>query len=371
MDVRAILLAGPASHGSAAESVGAIPIALLDVLGYSVLQRVARRLGNSGFAEVTAVVDASPEAARLLPQPGRRLACITVSGAALWEAAQRVFSNYAQSGADLVLVVRLGAYAEVDYEELIQAHLDRNARITAVTQENEEALGIFVISASRRNDATFLLRHRFKESRTAFSPYRFTGYCNPLSRAADLRRLAVDAFFGSCRLAPAGSEIKPGVWVGKGARVQSGARLLAPAFIGQDARVCSAAVVTRCSALERHTVVKGGTVLEDATVLPDTCVGPGLDVAHAVVGFDRIFDLRRGIEVTVADPRLIGSVRSARAHAYARAAALLAPNFFSFDRLRSLLLRDRSRCAPAATAVETSVAALAGTQSLPGQSVQD
>jgi len=309
-------------------------------------------------------VDASPAAARFLARSVDGLDYIVTSAAAFWDVTQRVFSCYSQAGADLIVVVRLGAYTEIDYEELIQAHLEGKSHITRVIRPGQGPLDIFVISASRRNDAAFLFRHHLKESRTALSSFRFDGYSNPLLRAADLRRLAVAAFAGTVE----GRELRPGVWMAKGARLQNGARVLAPAFIGQDAQVCSSAVMTRCSVLERRGVVHGGTVLEDTTVLPHTCVGPGLDVAHAVVGFDCIFDLRRDVEVTIADPRLIGSVRSLWSPV--RAAALLAPHL-ALTRLRSRLHRADPHAVEAAVAVDTSVAALAGTRPLPGQSLQD
>jgi hypothetical protein len=364
MDVRAILLTGPASDENARELLGGLPIALLDVLGCPVLQRVAGRLHNSRFAEVMAVVDAGHTGAPGLPPTPRGVPCLVTSGQAFWEAVQRVFSRYAQSGADLVLIVRLGAYAEVEYDKLIQAHLDGNAHITAVINERNEPLGTFLVNASRRNDVTFLLHHRLKESRTAPSPYRFRGYCNPLSTAADIRRLAVDAFFGTVRIAPEGSEIRPGVWVANGARLRNGARIVAPAFIGRGSQVHPFAVVTRCTALERHTIINEGTVLEDATVLPETRVGAGLDVAHAVVGSGHIYDLRRGIEVSIADPRLVGPARSASAHFWARTAARLTPHV-SLSRLRSLLDRDRPLSAEAPATAETGVTALAAGRTCP------
>jgi hypothetical protein len=370
MDVRAILLAGPASLPEESATLGGVPIALLDVLGRSILQRVADRLRNYRISEITAVIDASTAAAPLLPQSGSGLRCCAVQGSSLWEAAQRVFSGYAQNGADLVFFVRLGPYLAIDYDELIQAHLDGNARITAATGESARPLGTYVVSASRRNEAAFLLRHRLLEARTAPLPYCFTGYCNRLATAADLRRLAIDVFSGQAETTPEGTEIRPGVWLAKGARVERGARIVAPAFIGNGAKVCSAAVVTRCSTVERHAVVNLGTVLENATLLPYTSLGPGLEVVNAVVGWGRVCDLRRDLEVVTADPRLVGRAGSVPGSILAQVTTQLV-NRFSFDRLRGLRKHDRPQSVEVTGEADAPWAAWAGRHSLSERSNPD
>jgi hypothetical protein len=105
---------------------------------------------------------------------------------------------------------------------------------------------------------------------------------------------------------PEGKQIKPGVWVGRGAKIHRRARVLCPTYIGAGSRVRAAAVVTRCSALEHHTVVDCGSVVENVSTLPYTYVGAGLDLTHAVVGRRRVWNLKRNVEVEFADERLIG-----------------------------------------------------------------
>jgi ADP-glucose pyrophosphorylase len=286
---------------------------------------MAEQLNAFGISDITALADIGPSATRFAtPELRQNLTWLPAPGAALWRAAQSVFSKYAQSGADLVLVLRLSAYHELDYEQLIQFHLDRNARVTTVTDSTGATLGAFVISASRRNDAAFLLRHSLQESRTPLVPYRFSGYSHRLTALADLRQLAVDAFCGRARIVPQGEEIKPGVWVAPGARIHRAARILSPAFIGRYARVHAGAVITRCSALEHHTEVGRDTVVEDATLLPYTKLGLDLDVAHAVVGFGKVASLRRRVEVEIRDSKLVGSVLSAPLRTWHQVLSLLA-----------------------------------------------
>jgi hypothetical protein len=314
-----------------------MPIALLDVLGRSVLQRVVDRMRGFAISAITVLGDVEATALRVLPQALEDdLRWVRVPGADLWWAAQQVFANYAQSGAEFVVVTRVGPYSEIDYDALLQSHLEGNSRITAVSDAGGQSLDTFVVSAARRDDADFLLQHQLRQSRVPCLPYRFTGYGNRLATAADLRQLAVDSFDGCARIVPAGEQIRPGIWAGAGARIQRGARILAPAFIGARVQIGAAAVITRGSVLEHHVRVNCGTVVEDSTLLPYTSVGAGLDVAHAVVGFRRFTSLPRRTEIEIFDSKLVGYVLPARLRALGCAVSL-------FARLPSKLTRGWGR----------------------------
>jgi hypothetical protein len=320
MDVRAIVLFPAVNE---AESLGGVPLPLLDVLGRPVLHRITERLYQAGVTAIRIIGDAGPHSSRFLRRALHGNDQFEhASGSALWRVALRAFSELTQSGADLVLILRTGPYVEMDLDRLIQIHLDQNSRVTAVTDSGRELLGAFLLSATRRNDAAFLLRHDLAECRSPYLEYATGGYVNRLASAADLRRLAVDAFCGRAAIRPVGTEIKPGVWAAASARIHRGARLLAPAFIGEHARVRASAVITRCSTLEHHTEVDCGTIVEDTSILPYTSVGAGLDVAHSVVGLRKVHHLRRMVEVEVSDPRLVGTVAAAPVRMLNQVAAL-------------------------------------------------
>lgn len=361
MDVRAILIIAPPAEGAREEFAG-VPAALLDVLGKPVAVRVAERLRRQGVDEV-AIIAANTggpagdalSAART-PAPAGVKWQVTARDEE-WRAAEQTFSEFAQNGAEVVLALRLGPYAEIDYDHLVQFHLDSGARVTAAVRDGVE-FGVFAISASRRNDAAFLFRHRFTECRVPCTKYPFTGYGNALAGARGLRELARDGLLQRNDLRPAGRELKPGVFVGEGARIDRGARLVAPAFVGPRAIVRAAAVVTRCASVERYAEIDCGTVVDDASVLPFSYVGAGLDVARAVAGFRRLADLKRGAEVEFSDPRLLGmfSVHApVRALASAVSLAAFLPKQF-FLGLRGKSRRERPTDLPAT--VHTPAAAL-------------
>jgi len=312
VDVRAIILIAPPAEGPREEFAG-VPAALLDVLGKPAVQHVAERLRRQGVDEIAIIAEGSATAAASDALAAARAQAPAgvkwqpAAGGDAWRAAEQTFSEFAQNGAEVVLALRLGPYAELDFDHLVQFHLDSGARVTAAERDGVE-FGVFAISASRRNDAAFLFRHRFTECRVPCTRYRFDGYLNRLAGARDLRELARDGLLQRNDLRPVGRELKPGVWAAEGARIDRGARVLAPAFIGARAVVRTNAVVTRCSTIERYAEVDCGTVVEDSSVLPYSYVGAGLDLAHAVAGFRRVASRRRGVEVEFSDPRLLGMI---------------------------------------------------------------
>ncbi len=310
MDVKAIVLVGGGTTSQ--QAFAGVPVAFLDILGAPVVQRVLDRLEHFGVTAAAVVTDTPVESApiaRGVFRPGLRW--VEAAGNQFWRAAESVFNDFAQSGSEIVIVSTVGPYAEIEYEELVQFHLDKQCRITSVSGADARPLGTFVISASRRNDAAYLFRHELREMRTPCEEFQHRGYTNPLLNARDLRLLALDSFAGMTAIAPRGTEIKPGVWVGENAKVHRKARLLAPCFVGANAKVRASSVLTRGSVVEHHTDIDCGTVVENSTVLPRTVVGAGLDVGHSVLGFRRIWNLKRDVEVRMEDGTLVGQLDSA------------------------------------------------------------
>lgn len=327
MDVRAIVLIGgsPAADAHAGAALSQLPFAVLDVLGQPVVEHAIDRLLERDIESVNVIVDSRIAAQPYFRRGARpRVRWSEADPQSFWRTASSLFADLAQSGAELVLVHRIGGYVELNWEELLQFHFDRKSRVTAVNNQ-QGRVGVFLISASRRNDASFLFRHRLEKCRVPCAEYETSGYVNRLRDIKEFRSLALDAFAQQNRLKPAGREVRPGVWVADGAHIHRGARVLAPAFIGARSKVRAAAVVTRCASLEHHTEVDCGTVVEDATLLPFTRIGAGLDVAHAVVGFHRLAHLRKKVEVEISDPKLVGMTSPyAPLRALGRAASLAA-----------------------------------------------
>lgn len=308
MDVRAILVVGSPAD-SASEQFAGCPLALLDVLGASPALRIAARLRTFGIDEVTVIYESGHKCPSPKPSSSERwLRALETEAGTLWRSCEEVFSDYAQNGAELVIVQRMGPYLELHFEQLLQYHLDKKGRVTRAVSDRGEQLDAFVISASRRNDAAFLFRHQLAECRSECVDYVFHGHTNLLRSAEDLRGLGRDGLFQANNVVPVGHELRPGIWIGAHARIERGARLVAPCFIGERAKVRTAAVITRGSALERFAEADCGTVVEDSSLLPFSKIGPGLDCTNSVAGFQRLAHLPRKVEVEIADSRLLAAL---------------------------------------------------------------
>jgi hypothetical protein len=319
MDIRGILLANSEQNVAANQALD-VPVATLDVAGKSTLQRMAERLQQYGMSQVSAVVETTgPSGVRNFGLPSD-ISCVSAAPDRFWKTAESAFNDMAQSGAELVVLIRLGAYAEVDFEKLVQFHIDRKERVTRMAAD-EQLLEIFCISASRRNDAASLFRTQLAHCRSECPTLQHDGYLNSLATARDVRQFAIDILTRQTQTCPAGKEIKPGVWTAPGAMIEKGARVIAPAFVGSLARIRSGAVVTRCSTIERHAEVDCGTVIENSTVLPFSYVGAGLDLAHSIAGMGRIINLHRDVTVTIVDPKLIASMSVASGKRFVSTAA--------------------------------------------------
>lgn len=278
------------------------PHGLIDIAGKTPVQRICERLHKFGIHPVTAVIEG-----QLYTPPSRAangVMPVLAPPDRFWRIAENAFNDMAQAGAELVILVRLGAYAEVDFEKMLQFHLDTRCRVSQAAHQGRP-LEIFCISASRRNDAASLFRTQLTKCRSECPMFEHHGYTNLLANAFDLRQFAIDILTLRTETAPGGEQIRPGIWSAPRAHIEKGARILAPAFIGPLARIRSGAVITRCTTVEHHAQVDCGTVVENSSVLPYCYLGAGLELAHSVAGFAQIWNLRRDCMVQIGDGKLL------------------------------------------------------------------
>jgi len=321
MDIRGLLLVNSGnSREKDSPFLASGPLGTLQVAGKTALDRTAERLQKFGISPVAAVVETAWTQAATANAGPAGLNSVKVPPDRFWRAAENAFNDMAQNGAELVVLVRLGAYAEIDFERLVQFHLDRGSRVSQVSHQGQD-LEVFCISASRRNDAASLFRSRLTRCRSECPRMEAGGYVNHLADAFDLRQFAVDILTRQTQTSPAGDEIKPGVWAVRPAMIEKGARVLAPAFVGASARVRTGAVITRCSSIEHHAQVDCGSVVENSSVLPYCYVGAGLDLAHSVAGMRQVANLRRGVTVEVPDRTLIDLVSATSGKTFLSSAA--------------------------------------------------
>jgi hypothetical protein len=307
MDIRGLVLVNSAAEGTNDRLQLPAPLALQDVAGRSPLLRLTDRLREQGITPVTAVVEERPGFASGRGHWTGPIDYWMATPDLFWLAAENAFSALTQAGAEAVVLVRLGAYAEINFEKLVQFHLERQCKVSQAACALQ-MLEVFCISASRHRDAASLFQSRLARSRKDWPAFAHAGYVNPLADACDLRQFAIDVLTLQTETLPVGKQWRPGVWLASGSILEKGSRIVAPAFVGSSACIRAGAVVTRCSAIEHHAQVDCGTVVENSTVLPYAYVGSGLDLAHSVVSQGLIANLRRNATVEVADEKLIGSI---------------------------------------------------------------
>ncbi len=289
------------------------PAGLMDVAGKNAMIRTAERLHGAGIRPITAVTAAEMATPDIREHGATQLTQITAPQDRFWRAAENAFNDLVQQGAELVILIKIGAYVEADFDRLIQFHLDGHCRASQLSYLGEP-VQIFCLSASRRNDAASLFRSQLGKCRSDCPQLEHFGYINFLGNAGDLRQFAIDILTRQTETCPAGRELKPGVWVASGAQIERGARLLAPAYVGSMARIRSGAVITRCSTVEHHAHVDLGTVIENSSVLAYSYVGAGLDLAHSVTGRAYVANLRRGAIVRVPDRKLVAALAESSTH---------------------------------------------------------
>jgi NDP-sugar pyrophosphorylase family protein len=336
MDVRAIILVGaPIEPSKAADGDGTsmaqlrdgtisrVPIPLLPLFGRSLISRVAERLILSGVDNVTVL--ATCEAPFAEPRTlTSQVSWKIVPAENLCRAAEDEFADLAQRGAELVLVLRMGPYVEINLDNLLQFHIDQRSRVTQVW-DSQGPMDLFVISSSRRNDAAHLFRTGLTRSRVPVREFRFSGYVNRLEHPRDFRQLTIDSFSLKTAIQPDGKQIRPGIWKEDGAKIDRGARIVAPAYIGAHSQIRASALLTRGSAIEHHCFVDCGTAIDNSTVLPFSQIGAGLDLCNSILAFRQVTSLSRNVTAEIEDPKLVRAVsQAASVRLLAQAAEMIA-----------------------------------------------
>ena len=100
---------------------------MLDLLGASLLNRVAQRMHLQGISSIAVISEYDQFPDRHLSHDIR---WFKATSGQFWRFAEAVFNDFAQNGAELIVVLRLNSHVSVDYEKLVQFHLDHHSRLT-------------------------------------------------------------------------------------------------------------------------------------------------------------------------------------------------------------------------------------------------
>ena len=297
-----------AAPGSGQETPLAEPLAYVDILGRSTVERTIERLGRADVEMVTVLATAG----KLHGTPVSIGAFDNVNVQVVADVSSVMahqLKDYLQKGIEHSFVVSANVYAEADLLDLFYFH--REARQAATRCfDHEGPLDLWVVDCAKAQqpDLDSLLTQAQKPG----ASYFIRDYVCRLTHPRDIRRLVSDALCGRCTMRPSGREIKPSIWVDEGAEIHRGARIVAPAYIGRRSKVQEDTLITRLSNIERDCYVDCGTVIEDSSILANTHVGIWLDVCHAIASRNKLLSLGRDVVVEISDLSVMRSNGAAK-----------------------------------------------------------
>jgi hypothetical protein len=278
------------------------PLACFEILGRSSTERMIERFVRVEVDVISVLVEADVS----FQMPPLRGSFANLSIQIVSDAEQAVghkLREYSLNGIDRAFVQSAEAYTETDLLDLFYFHREARQIATRAFDRNG-ALPLWVVdTVSVRSNLEKLLGQAGKNG----ASYFLRGYVHRLGHPRDLRRIAEDMLRGSCDKGATGKEIRTGLWIEDGARVDRRARIVGPAYIGCRSKVRAESLVTRFSNVERDCCVDYGTVVEDSSLLPHTHVGIWLDVCHAVANGSRLFSLVHDVGVEISDSNVLRS----------------------------------------------------------------
>jgi NDP-sugar pyrophosphorylase family protein len=278
------------------------PLICAEVLGRTMVEHIVERFVNATVETVTVLVH--PGVCALLSPFRQVFDRVTIRVAADLEAAvAETLKRYASEGVDYTFVTDANTYSECDLIDLVWFHRGSRRTITR-TFDRGGPLNLSIASCTRTQprDARKFLAPAVE---TGSDCYFISDSVHRFTHPQDMRSLVQDALRGRCEIRPMGKEVRPGVWVDEGAQLHKRARVVAPAYIGKDSVVREDTVVTRCSNIESRCYIDYGTVIEDSSVLTNSYVGIWLDVTHAVVQGNNLWNLARNVGLEIGDPSVV------------------------------------------------------------------
>lgn len=100
----------------------------------------------------------------------------------------------------------------------------------------------------------------------------------------EYRRGHRDALDRKIRLTIPGTQVRPGVWVGEGTRIERGVKFHAPCVIGRNCRIGEHAVVEGYTAIGDGARIGARARLADSILWQDVKVARGVRLRHCIIG---------------------------------------------------------------------------------------
>ena len=203
-------------------------------------------------------------------------------------------SSLIKQGIEQLLLIRLGAYAELDLLDILQFHRQSH-NLTTEVFDQRGPLGVEIVH--RASVTRDYVERRQMRNKLDGSRYRFHGYANRLCSAQMYRDLVCDALRRKCALRPRGTQLGEGVWVGEQTRIGDSVRLVGPCFVGDGTVLEEGVTVGPFASIENDSIIDCGTTIEGASILPQTFLAAGLKVRHSIIDGAHLEHLETGTTV--------------------------------------------------------------------------
>ena len=284
------------------------PLAYVDVIGRSMLERAVEQFVRADVEVVTVLLPADfSHDVPAFPASFGNVQFQTVNDVS--PAVAGKLKEYSQNGIDHTFLASSALYAETDLLDFFFFHREARQMVTRAV-DGQGSLDLWVVDCAAQHSD---LDNKLTREQGNGSSYFVGGYARRLTRPHDLRLLISDVLRGRCAIRPPGQAAKAGLWIDEGAEVDRRARIVAPAYIGRGVRIQEDALITRCSSLEEGCYVDCGTVIEDSSILANTHVGIWLDVRHAVASGNKLLSMEHDVVLEISDPNVMRSTRPAEA----------------------------------------------------------
>ena len=204
---------------------------------------------SAGIDSISVLVETGSSPLRPLRVPSDKVRVLAVSGLSC--AITQKLGEYARLGIGHCFVNSANTYTETDLLDLFYFHQEAQQPATRAF-DTEGLLAVWVVNCEAGQ--SFHLQTLLDEAGGNGNGYFVREFVARLLRTGDLRQLGTDILSGRCETNPSGEQIRPGIWIDRGAEVQHDARLVAPAYIGRNSKIREDALITRCSCRVNTTV---------------------------------------------------------------------------------------------------------------------
>jgi NDP-sugar pyrophosphorylase family protein len=295
-DIAVSSSAQPVSHSG----IAGAPLECAEICGRTLVERIIERYAAIDCDSISILV----EAGIFLPRFRSEHVNVSIETVNdLRPAVTRKLDEYLEQGIDHAFIQWADTYTETDLLDVFCFHRESKQMVTP-TFDGNGALALWVVNCEKAQGAPLetLLQQAGRSSR-----YFIREFVTRLTHPRSMREFAADMLRGRCETGPSGRQTRPGIWCDEDADVHRRARLVAPAYIGCGAKVRADALITRFSNIERECCIDSGTVVEDSCILAYTTIGICLDLSHAVVNGNELFNLERDVAIEISDPKVMKS----------------------------------------------------------------